>query len=83
MAKRRNLLADHFQEETPVQSVFSVVVARLQQTARLMCGVPDYDTYIRHLKATHPDQAVPTYEQFFEICQTRRFGGTGMQARCC
>lgn len=83
MAKRRNLLADHFKEETPLQSVFSVVVARLQQTARLMCGVPDYDTYIRHLKATHPDRDVPSYAEFFELCQTRRFGGAGMQARCC
>jgi len=80
VAKSRNLLADHFREEAP--SVFSVVVARLTQTARLMCGVPDYDTYVRHLKANHPSQEVPTYEAFFAMCQARRFGA-GMQARCC
>ena len=80
MAKSRNLLTDHFPEEAP--SVFSVVMARLTQTARLMCGVPDYGTYVRHLKANHPGQDVPTYEAFFEMCQTRRFGA-GMNARCC
>lgn len=83
MAKSRNLLADHFKEETPLQSVFSTVVARLRQTARLMCGVPDYETYIRHRKTTHPDEPVPSYAEFFEMCQVRRFSGTGMQAGCC
>jgi uncharacterized short protein YbdD (DUF466 family) len=83
MAKSRNLLADHFPEETPLASVFSVVVARLQQTARLMCGVPDYETFVRHRKRTHPDEPVPSYAEFFNMCQVRRFGGAGMQARCC
>ncbi len=82
MAKSRNLLADHFKEEMPVESIFSIVVARLRQTARLMCGVPDYDTYVRHRKTTHPEEQVPSYAEFFNMCQDRRFGG-GMQARCC
>ena len=83
MAKGRNLLAEHFKEEAPLQGVFSTVVARLRQTARLMCGVPDYETYIRHRRTTHPDEPVPSYAEFFEMCQIRRFGGSGMQARCC
>jgi uncharacterized short protein YbdD (DUF466 family) len=81
MSKSRNLLADHFTEEMPVPGIFSRVISRLQQTARLMCGVPDYETYARHLRATHPDRPVPSYEEFFRECQTRRF--EGMQARCC
>lgn len=85
MTKSRNLLADHFPDAVSAEpSLFSQVLARLRQTARLMCGVPDYDTYIRHLRATHPDQDVPTYAEFFTLCQNRRFGvGGGMQARCC
>lgn len=85
MAKSRNLLADHFPEESLVLSFFSVVIARLRQTARLMCGVPDYETFIRHRKTTHPDEPVPSYAEFFDMCQIRRFGGGpgGMQARCC
>ena len=85
MAKSRNLLADHFPEEPLVLGFFSVVIARLRQTARLMCGVPDYETFIRHRKNTHPDEPVPSYAEFFNMCQIRRFGGGpgGMQARCC
>lgn len=91
MAHHRNLLAEHFGEEIPVEpGVFSRVfadvvaplLARLRQMSRLMCGVPDYDTYIQHMQTIHPDWEVPTYEEFFKECQNRRFGG-GMQARCC
>jgi uncharacterized short protein YbdD (DUF466 family) len=82
MARSRNLLADHFPEEAPFQRLLTTVAARLKQTARLMCGVPDYDTFIRHRRTTHPDEPVPTYEEFFAMCQSRRFGA-GMQAKCC
>ena len=51
------------------------------QTARLCCGVPDYDTYARHLRAHHPDRPVPTYADFFRERQTARYSGT--QGRCC
>ena len=82
MARSRNLLADHFPQKSPFEDFLAEVVARLRQTARLMCGVPDYDTYIRHRRTTHPSEPVPSYEEFFAMCQARRFGG-GMQARCC
>ena len=83
MAASRNLLADHFPEETPFQRVFWEVIARLKQTARLMCGVPDYETFVRHRRITHPNEPIPSYAEFFNMCQMRRFGGAGMQARCC
>lgn len=35
------------------------------QTARLCCGVPDYDVYVKHLREHHPDRAVPSYKEFF------------------
>ncbi len=82
MANSRNLLAEHFPKERPLVSLFFGVVARLRQTARLMCGVPDYETYIRHRKTTHPDEPIPSYAEFFNMCQVRRFGA-GMQAGCC
>ena len=31
------------------------------RTARLMIGVPDYETYVAHRQATHPDQPIMTY----------------------
>ena len=27
----------------------------LGQAARLMVGLPDYDTYVAHMRATHPE----------------------------
>jgi uncharacterized short protein YbdD (DUF466 family) len=32
-----------------------------RRTARLMIGVPDYDTYVAHRRANHPDQPIMTY----------------------
>ncbi|NMG74747.1 CstA-like transporter-associated (seleno)protein [Aromatoleum diolicum] len=53
----------------------------LGQAARLMVGLPDYDTYVAHVKATHPDRPVMSYEEFFRERQEARYGGgTG---RCC
>ncbi|MGO4777806.1 CstA-like transporter-associated (seleno)protein, partial [Lysobacter sp. 2RAB21] len=31
---------------------------RLVQTARLCCGVPDYDNYVRHLMEKHPERPI-------------------------
>lgn len=83
MSKSRNLLADHFKDEAPAEpGVFALVMTRLKQTSRLMCGIPDYDAYVRHWQVNHPDEPPPSYEVFFRQCQDRRFG-SGMQARCC
>lgn len=51
------------------------------QTARLCCGVPDYDAYVRHLREHHPERAVPDYKAFFRERQEARYKGTG--GRCC
>ncbi|WP_333678043.1 YbdD/YjiX family protein [Dyella sp.] len=54
---------------------------RLVQTARLSCGVPDYEVYVAHLRAHHPERKIPTYAEFFRDRQTARYKGTG--GRCC
>lgn len=51
------------------------------QTARLCCGVPDYDVYVQHLKRYHPERQIPSYEEFFRERQSARYKGTG--GRCC
>jgi len=43
------------------------------RTARLMIGVPDYDTYVAHRRANHPDQAIMTYVEFFRERQQARY----------
>ncbi len=53
----------------------------LGQALRLMVGLPDYDTYVAHIRATHPERAVMTYEEFFRERQNARYGsGAG---KCC
>lgn len=53
----------------------------LGQAMRLMVGQPDYEVYVAHAKAVHPDRPVMSYEDFFRERQQARYGSrTG---RCC
>lgn len=53
-------------------------------TARLMVGVPDYEAYVAHRKAHHPNEPVMSYEQFFTERQASRYGASGGKiSRCC
>jgi uncharacterized short protein YbdD (DUF466 family) len=47
-----------------------------------MCGIPDYDGYVEHLRRHHPERPVPSYEEFFRQRQDARYGRNG-NARCC
>ncbi len=54
------------------------------QTARLMVGVPDYQTYVQHRRSAHPGETVMTYEEFFIERQNARFTcGKGRLRGCC
>ncbi|KFN43405.1 YbdD/YjiX family protein [Arenimonas oryziterrae] len=54
---------------------------KLAQTARLACGVPDYDAYLKHQREKHPDAAPMSYEAFFaDRLQARYRRGA---SRCC
>lgn len=54
------------------------------RTARLMVGVPDYETYVAHRKAVHPGEPVMSFEEFFRERQQSRYGATGGKiSRCC
>ena len=57
---------------------------RLRSLHRLIlriCGMPDYEGYVRHLAACHPGRAVPTERQFFEEYLKARYEGG--PTRCC
>ena len=48
------------------------------QTARLMVGIPDYQTYLRHQQAFPRGEPAMTYEEFFRERQDARYApGTG------
>ena len=54
------------------------------RTARLMVGVPDYDTYAAHRRAEHPGEPVMTRAEFCRERAERRFdGGPDRMGRCC
>ncbi len=54
------------------------------QTARLMVGIPDYDTYVEHRRALHPTEPVMTYQEFFRERQEARYAiGKGNFKGCC
>ena len=56
----------------------------LGQAARMLVGMPDYDTYVEHMQKKHPDQPVMSYEAFFRERQEARYGGgKGRAIRCC
>ena len=48
-----------------------------------MCGIPDYDGYVAHLRQHHPDQTAPSYEDFFRARLEARYGGKNGNTRCC
>jgi len=56
---------------------------QLSQSLRLMVGVPEYSTYVDHMKITHPDHPIMSYEEFFRERQEARYGGNGKISRCC
>lgn len=51
------------------------------RTLRLMVGQPDYGAYVRHMAATHPDQAPMSEVAFFREREQARYGGG--KGRCC
>lgn len=55
--------------------------ARLTQMLRLMVGVGDYQRYLAHQRAHHPDAPVLSEAQYFAARQQARYGKNGQ--RCC
>jgi uncharacterized short protein YbdD (DUF466 family) len=57
---------------------------RAVQTARLMVGIPDYESYVAHRRAHHPAEPVMSYTEFFHERQKARYGCEGGRVgRCC
>jgi uncharacterized short protein YbdD (DUF466 family) len=54
------------------------------RTARLMVGIPDYETYVQHRRTNHPGLPIMTYEEFFVERQEARYAvGKGRFRGCC
>jgi uncharacterized short protein YbdD (DUF466 family) len=53
----------------------------LVRGARLAVGVPDYDTYVAHLRREHPGREPMSREAFFRERMDARYGRG--RSRCC
>jgi uncharacterized short protein YbdD (DUF466 family) len=61
-----------------------LVCEMVVKTARLMVGVPDYQTYVTHRQTNHPDLPVMTYVEFFRERQEARYSvSKGRFRGCC
>ena len=49
--------------------------------ARAAIGLPDYDTYVSHVRAHHPDQVPMDRDTFFRERMAARYGRG--RSRCC
>jgi uncharacterized short protein YbdD (DUF466 family) len=54
----------------------------LGQAARLMVGLPDYDTYVRHRRLLHAELPIMTEAEFIRNRQEARYG-SGRSGGCC
>ena len=66
-----------------VSNPFTDFARCLCDGARLMVGVPNYETYVAHIAATHPDRTPMTRAEFFRDRQDARYGGGKGGFRCC
>ena len=48
---------------------------------RRVAGMPDYEAYLRHLRAVHPDWPVPSEREYFALYVESRYGNG--PSRCC
>lgn len=53
----------------------------LTRTAHLCVGVPDYDNYLQHMRAHHPQHAPMARDAFFRERLQARYGKG--RSRCC
>ncbi|AOA58959.1 YbdD/YjiX family protein [Acinetobacter larvae] len=55
----------------------------LQQSFRLMVGVPDYQTYLQHMREHHPDLDAMDARTFYRYCVDARYpNAAGGMKKC-
>ena len=54
----------------------------LGQAAKMLVGLPDYDTYVRHRRLLHPELPIMTEVEFIHNRQEARYGA-GRSGGCC
>jgi uncharacterized short protein YbdD (DUF466 family) len=53
----------------------------IAKAIRQIVGVPDYDAYVRHMRAHHPEAELVTPDAFMRNCWEEKYSRPGH--RCC
>ena len=64
-------------------SKIAVLWKRLQQSFRLMVGVPDYQNYVEHMAKHHPDLTPMDEKTFYRHCVDARYPSAGGGIKKC
>jgi uncharacterized short protein YbdD (DUF466 family) len=54
---------------------------RCAAVLRAIVGVPDYERYVAHMRASHPNAVLLSPREFFAVRQRERFERPG--GKCC
>ena len=57
------------------------LLKRVATTFKRVVGMPNYDAYIAHLRAKHPECAIPNEREYYELYLQGKYNGVGN--RCC
>jgi uncharacterized short protein YbdD (DUF466 family) len=60
-----------------------IIWQRLQQSFRLMVGVPDYQTYLEHMKKNHADLVPMDAKTFYRYCVDARYPSANSGLKKC
>ncbi len=61
---------------------FTKTLNLARQAAEAMVGLPDYDAYLAHMRARHPEAEPLSRDAFFRNRQSARYGTNGA-LKCC
>lgn len=67
---------------SPLQQL-PVLWQKLREGGALMVGVPDYERYLAHMRASHPELPPLSREAFFSNRLQARYGGKGVSKCPC
>lgn len=57
------------------------IIERCARTLRFVIGAPDYERYVEHMRAAHPNAEPLSREEFASERMRERYAKAG--ARCC
>jgi uncharacterized short protein YbdD (DUF466 family) len=56
-------------------------IGRFVRTIKRVAGMPDYEAYVDHLRAVHPDCTIASERDYYDLYLRGRYDGKA--TRCC